>query len=407
MKILLVSEDIPEVSMGGLAKHVLILARALAEAGHQVDLLCNAEQSWDSTNPELNLPGRIFRELRGYHRGWKELTLGCFMPPRRALTSRAFARHILAHADAYDVVHYHGHVPDVGAFIPDGVNFVQTRHDQGSDCLIHLRFRAGAPCREIAPRACASCVSNSPNALQQLVSGMAVAQFRERVGTAFRRHKTIFVSDFLRRNLCRTLGGQPSDWGEVIHTFLATRDIPKLPTRPPNRAERRVFGAGKLYGPKGFPALFAELAPRLPEDMIVGIAGGGPDEARLRAAHNDRRYRFLGWCDFATVMRETAEADFIVMPSIWEEPCSSTVLEGLALGKPVYALNRGGPPELARYEMYPGQLRLFDDMASLAEALVAARPVDRQVDPAAFTGTVARRLPEILAVYQAPARAWT
>lgn len=393
--------------MGGLAKHVLILARALAAAGHEVDLLCNAEQAWNTENPELVLPGRVFRELRGYHRGWKELTLGCFVPPRRALTSRAFARVIMARAMTYDVVHYHGHVPDVGAFIPASLNFVQTRHDQGSDCLIHQRFRAGAPCRETSPSACAGCVSAQPNALQRLTSGMTVGQFRARVSTAFRRHKTIFVSDFLRRNLCRTLGGEPGDWGEVVHTFIDARDIPVVAATDHSRAGRRVFGAGKLYGPKGFPALFAELAPRLPKDMLVSIAGGGPDEARLRAEHDDPRYRFLGWCDFATVMHETAEADFVVMPSIWEEPCSSTVLEGLALGKPVYALNRGGPPELARYEMYPGQLRLFDDMASLAEALAVAEPVTDIVDPAMFTGTVTQRLPEILAIYQAPPRSWT
>ena len=36
MRILLVSEDIPYPSMGGLAKHVLTLARALVKAGHEV-----------------------------------------------------------------------------------------------------------------------------------------------------------------------------------------------------------------------------------------------------------------------------------------------------------------------------------------------------------------------------------
>lgn len=393
--------------MGGLAKHALTLARALAEAGHEVDLLVNAEQPWDSGNPELVAPGRVFRELHGHQRGWKELALGCFMPPRRAITARLFARLILARAAAYDVVHYHGHVADVGAFIPKQVNFVQTRHDQGADCLIHQRFKQGAICVETDPRACAGCVAARPNLARQAISGLAVAQYRRRVGIAFRRHKTVFVTDMLRANLCRTLGGQPEDWGYVTHNFIDPQSVAGLaPERLAEPSRRLVFGAGKLYDAKGFDALLAELAPRLASDMAVVIAGGGPQESDLRARHTDANIHFLGWIDIAAVLRHTAAADFIVVPSIWEEPCSTTVLEGLALGKPVYALNRGGTPELARYALYPGQLRLYEDMAQLATALAAAQPERAAVDTAAFTGTVAHRLPEIIAVYQAPRRAW-
>jgi hypothetical protein len=46
------------------------------------------------------------------------------------------------------------------------------------------------------------------------------------------------------------------------------------------------------------------------------------------------------------------------------------VLEGLALGRVVYALRRGGTPELAALAgAGAGRLRLFDDMPSLVGAL--------------------------------------
>ena len=39
MRILMVSEDIPAPQVGGLGKHVVTLANALIDAGHQVHLM--------------------------------------------------------------------------------------------------------------------------------------------------------------------------------------------------------------------------------------------------------------------------------------------------------------------------------------------------------------------------------
>lgn len=41
-----------------------------------------------------------------------------------------------------------------------------------------------------------------------------------------------------------------------------------------------------------------------------------------------------------------AAADVVVVPSIWQEPCSVSILEGMATGRPVVATNIGGNPEL-------------------------------------------------------------
>lgn len=400
MKILLVSEDIPATSMGGLAKHVLLLARALVQAGHQVDLMGNAEHPFDPTNPELALPGRFFAILRGAQTGWKERALGCYNPAKRWMIARRFAHAILSRAGDYDVVHYHGHIPDLAAFIPTSVNFIQTRHDQGSDCLTHTRFRAGEVCREIDPTACARCATASPNYLQCAVSAQAVKQFRNRVKRAFTCHKTIFVSDMLRVNLCRTLGGSPADWGQVVHNFLDHAEVMRASGHPAERlVGRSVFVAGKLYAPKGIDALLAQLAPRLPADMWVTIAGNGPQEVALKSQHTHEHIHFLGWCDLPKVLSYAASSDFIVVPSICEESCATTVLEALALGKPVYALARGGTPELVRYECFPNQLRLFNSMDALADALMMAKPVARVSNPAHFKGDVSLRIPEILALY--------
>ncbi len=126
MRILVVSEDIPYPNMGGLAKHALNLARALVRAGHEVDILGGDQHALEVAGDEGKFGGQFFGELNGHHAGWKELTLGMLLPPKRTWVAKRFAGTILRHAHRYDVIHYHGHVPNVARFVPAGINFIQT-----------------------------------------------------------------------------------------------------------------------------------------------------------------------------------------------------------------------------------------------------------------------------------------
>lgn len=374
MRILIVSEDVPYPSMGGLAKHALNLARALVQAGHQVDFLGGKAHAIEVAGDEGQFGGRFFGELDGQDIGWKEVGLGMFLPPRRTWLARRFARVIMRRAPDYDVIHYHGHVPNVARFIPAHVNFVQTRHDQGSDCLINTRFRNGDVCTSTDPRDCARCRAPAPNLLQRASSVAAVKRYRTEVAEGFVRHKTVFVSDMLKKNFARTMGQQPI-WGITIHNFIDTRRVAQARAAAARQAphphnETHVFVAGKLYREKGIEPFLREAAKRLPPTMHITVAGDGPDEARLRAELGSGQIHFLGWCTSEETLRRAAQADAIVVPSIWEEPCASTVFEGLLLGKPTFALARGGTPELAIYGA-PHQLRLHDTMQSLVEDLVS------------------------------------
>lgn len=375
MRILIVSEDIPYPSMGGLAKHALNLARALVRAGHEVDLLGGDQHPLDVAGDEGRFGGRFFGELNGHLAGWKERTLGMYLPQKRTWLARRFARIILRHAPGYDAIHYHGHVPNVARFLPEDINFVQTRHDQGSDCLAHVRFCHGQICESIDPAECASCITPHPNALQRAVSTRAVIRFRHEVAESFRRHKTIFVSDKLKQNFARTLG--PGSWGATVHNFVDTemlneaREAAKW-VRPAE--EFQVFIAAKLYAAKGIERFLRELVPCLPSHMRVTIAGDGQDETRLRAEFESSQIRFLGWCAPEKTLKTAAASNAVVVPSILEESCPTTVLEGLLLGKPTFALALGGTPELDIYAASPDQLRLHPDMRSLVQDLVSFQP---------------------------------
>jgi len=404
MRILIVSEDVPYADMGGLAKHALNLARALIRAGHTVDFLGGTQHPIEVAGAEGEFGGRFIGALSGHLAGWKERRLGVFIPYKRSWVARRFARIIAEHARGYDVVHYHGHLPNLARYLPADIHFIQTRHDQGSDCLVHTRFRNGAVCTSTDPRDCAGCIAAQPNALQRTISAIAVRRFRQEVAESFQLHQTVFVSEMLRHNFCRTMGEQA--WGTVIHNFVDPEILGQAashPLRLPDAAPIEVIVAGKLYPPKGIDQLIELFSRRQLSGFRLLVVGDGPQLASLQTQFASSRVRFLGWCDPLQTLRLTAGADAVVVPSVWEEAFGSTTLEGLLLGKPTFALARGGTPELACYAAYPEQLRLHEDLPKLMDDLahftLLAYRATPQLDG---TGSAARAVDRLLPLYQHP-----
>jgi glycosyltransferase involved in cell wall biosynthesis len=113
--------------------------------------------------------------------------------------------------------------------------------------------------------------------------------------------------------------------------------------------------------------------------------------------------RFLGWQPYDDVLRLAARSHVLVVPSVCEEACSTTVLEALALGRPCVALARGGTPELVAYQYYDGQLQLAETMPRLVERMVdilERAPVTVPL-PDAFPMDVFSAVPRLLDFYHA------
>lgn len=407
MKILMVSEDVPHPHLGGLGKHALNLAHELQRRGHQVDFLGNGDHNI-SNHPDQSGPGHFFGEITGQSRGWKERRIGAFTPMRTVFNGRRVAAAILARAMGYDVVHYHGHLPWIASYIPVGVPFIQTRHDQGGDCMLKTRYRPGlGRCTLTDPADCAGCASAHPNAAQRLLSGSTVRHMRRSTARAYELHPVLFVSGFLREAFARVSGCGPQ--GEVIHNAVDTHVIATVLQNDTNRDDTDLravefFSAGAMLAYKGYGQLLAALAERpLPANMRLTLAGDGPLLTPLRQAYASPTVRFLGWMAYGEVLRYMAAADAVIVPSDCDEPCATTVLEALALGKTVYALRRGGTPELARYALpKAGALRLFDTPGEMAAAMFAQAPpagVSRTALQQTFACTMERMAEQVLRVY--------
>ncbi|SCL66277.1 Glycosyltransferase involved in cell wall bisynthesis [Micromonospora citrea] len=87
--------------------------------------------------------------------------------------------------------------------------------------------------------------------------------------------------------------------------------------------------------------------------------------------------------DRAEALRLLVEARCLIMPIQWEEPFGMVMVEAMATGTPVVALNRGAVPELVR----PGVTGVICDRPDDLPGALRAAP---DLDPAACVAHVAR-----------------
>lgn len=395
------SEDLPGGRIGGLGKHVVTLSNALLEQGHEVVILGRNDCGSDDAAQEIGFNGRFIAGFDYRHPGWKELQLGVFNPLKRPWFASKIGHAIMQHAASYDAVHYHGHLPMVGLHIDPGLNYVQTRHDQGSECLTHLRFRDNAVCTTTVPQDCSACIAADAGALRKSVTAIAVNSYRKQTAASFGRQKTIFVSDFLRRQFLRAVPGADLSRCRVIHNFIKYDYLAALAANESQVDAGHIMLVGRIDAGKGFGEFLAEAAHRLPPEASMTIVGDGPERATLERQFGGPNIRFLGWKNYDEVIRLSARSHVCVVPSVCEEACSTTVLEALALGKPCLALARGGTPELSAYQLYEGQLQLANTMRELVDAMLVqmARPPWLEPLPAQFGADVSFALPRLLDCY--------
>jgi glycosyltransferase involved in cell wall biosynthesis/predicted metal-dependent phosphoesterase TrpH len=110
--------------------------------------------------------------------------------------------------------------------------------------------------------------------------------------------------------------------------------------------EIKVLYAGRLTREKGVDLLAEsfERAHAADPRLHLLLAGGGPEEAELRARLGERA-TFLGWLEGAELPRAYASADAFLFASP-TDTYGQVILEAAASGLPVVAVAEGGPAAL-------------------------------------------------------------
>jgi glycosyltransferase involved in cell wall biosynthesis len=183
---------------------------------------------------------------------------------------------------------------------------------------------------------------------------------------AARVHRLIAVSEYLR-DVYIGVGVAPSQV-VVVHNGIDVGDYPPA-TEVQRAAARRELGLpedvfvalffGRLDPEKGTEVLlkaWRDLA--LPVDrarlLIVGSPTVSPDpDARLK----DLEALEPPGCHWLPMRLDVVTplhaADVVAVPSLFEDPCPRTVLEGLAAGLPVVGSRVGGIPEMLDRDLTP------------------------------------------------------
>jgi len=135
---------------------------------------------------------------------------------------------------------------------------------------------------------------------------------------------------------------------------------PLPPIHPPQTVQGsqkdhyQILYAGKLSWGKG-PHLLIEALPAIRTALTdrpvrLTLAGQGPLRAHLEQRVTElelgEQVTFVGQLSHDQLRRLYAEADVVVVPSVWQEPFGRVALESLMCGTPVVASSRGGLREI-------------------------------------------------------------
>ncbi len=134
---------------------------------------------------------------------------------------------------------------------------------------------------------------------------------------------------------------------------------PESSLHPPGEERKtRLLFLGSVMAKKGIDTLL--YLARTQSELEITVAGELV-EAHYRHAFEKWRINYLGFID---PENEIARADYVIVPSLWEEPFSRAIIEAYAHGKPVIVSNRGGMPELVE-DGATGFIFDADDLTSL------------------------------------------
>ena len=343
--------------LGGAERTVRQLAEGFVQRGHEVSIISLATNGCGSVS-ELNGVRTYYVPLANIYwpffspadrpSGWKRM-LWHFIEAYNPLMTRRIGR--ILDNERPDVVSCHNLKGlSVGAWISArrlGLPLVQTLHDYFLACPNATMYKQQENCIGI----CTACrifswrrrrLSNLPDVVtsvsQRTLARLEALHFFNGV----RLKRIIFGSN--------NAGSHP--------VFL--------PGRSPGDKLRLGY-LGRIEQIKGLEVLLRAMSC-LPQGLAsLTVAGRCSDEeqASLLLLANEAEIRFIGHVDPRTLF---SMIDFLVVPSVWEEPLGRVVHEAMAFGVPCIASDVGGIPEIVK-EGSTGFLFEPGDVAGLAAVI--------------------------------------
>ena len=373
MRILLLAQFFPP-DIGGEERHVFNLANTLADRGHQVTVAtqCMAGVPDEEVLPSgvhvrrfatmaMRLP-HVYSTSRSHH-----------LPTPDPLGVRELAR--IVRRVRPDVIHAHNWIVNSALALrrrsatkpPFGL--VLTLHDYSQVCATKRLMRASSICEGPAIARCLPCATSHYGPIVGPVTAAATAAMRPWKDRAI--DHVVSVSRAVAEGNHIATGPANS----IIPNFVPdsallppTSDVTRAPgqrTWPAMPEQDFLLFVGDLSNEKGVQTLlraYELLGSDRPPLLLVGRPTPDtptrlPDgaEVHLEWPHEDVQIAF----------RHCISA---VLPSVWPDPCPTTVLEAMASGRPVVTTSVGGISDMI-VDGESGLLVPPGDQAALAAAI--------------------------------------
>jgi glycosyltransferase involved in cell wall biosynthesis len=241
-----------------------------------------------------------------------------------------------------------------------------TVRDHWPVCFWSTRISRAALCPACGVRPMTRCVQGRvrPDALAWGAIPYLQGDLRLKRSALGRAGATLAVSDAIADEL--RAAGVPRV--ETIPNIVDGREADALAAAAPSFdvPERFLLFVGKLEENKGARALVPAVAAAGTGLPLVVLGEGTLAHAvKMDAAAAGVPLVLRGWAEREDVLRILARATALVFPSLWPEPLSRVLLEGLALGVPIAAMETGGTAEI----LGPGGGLLERDADALAQAI--------------------------------------
>lgn len=283
-------------------------------------------------------------------------------------------RQLLAEFPA-DIAHlhciYHHHSPAILPVLREaGVPVVMTAHDLKIACPAYKMLNDGGVCERCRDGSVLNVLRHRCVRGSLAASGVVALEsaLHRRLDT-YRRHldRVVAPSRFFLEKFV--------EWGWPRERFVHIPNyVDAQAFRPEPTPGDYLLYFGRLAPEKGVATL---LRAARRAGVALRIAGSGPSEAALKALHAELGgdVQFLGFRSGEQLHDLVRGCRAVVLPSEWYENAPMSVLESMALAKPVIGARIGGIPELI-VEGHTGWTFDSGSVEQLAQRLgeVAAAP---------------------------------
>lgn len=357
MKILMVNKF--HYLKGGSEKYYFDLANLLKENGHEV--------AFFSMKDERN----IKTDCKEYFVEPIDLNTGSKLKAFDVIYSKDNKKKMEEALDDFkpDIVHLNNFQRQLSVSIIEPIKkrnipIVFTAHDVQAICpAITMMDNDKNICEKCMGGKYINCINkkcNKGSTLKSVIGAIEGRYYRNKKIYTEKIDKIISPSEFYKSKFVKD--GIQDEKVIAMHNFV---DIEQYDVELQDAGYALYIG--RLSKEKGILNLINAFA-KLDSGKLY-IAGDGPEkdniERIIRENNLEQRVELLGFLSKDEVINWTRKCRFTVVPSIWYENCPYSVMETLAIGKPVIGANIAGIPELVK-DNQSGFIYKYDDVNDLA-----------------------------------------